>query len=207
MASGAVLTDAELVALLLATGTARADAITVARQLLARVGGLGGLDRASLTQLQSVSGVGTAKATRVLAALELGRRAAAGPLDRGEIIRSSRQVVRAYAPRLAHLDRECFYVLLLDSKHRKIKEVCVSIGCLDSAIVHPREVFKPAVAESAAAVILVHNHPSGDPTPSAEDRAVTRRLAATAELLGVDLLDHVIIGRQGCTSLRDGGEL
>ena len=207
MAAGAVLTDAELVALLLATGTRRADAVTLARQLLASVGGLAGLERASLPALQSVSGIGAAKATRIVAALEIGRRAAASTLDRGAVIRSSQQVIRSFAPRLAHLDREYFYVLLLDAKHRKIKEVCVSIGCLDTAIVHPREVFKPAVAESAAAVILVHNHPSGDPTPSAEDRAVTRRLAATAELLGVELLDHVIVGRQGSTSLRDGGEL
>ena len=97
--------------------------------------------------------------------------------------------------------------VLLDTKHRMIKEVCVSVGCLDSTIVHPREVFRPAVAEAAAAVILVHNHPSGDPAPSAEDRAVTRRLAATAEVLGVELLDHVIVARQGCVSLRDAGML
>ncbi len=207
MAEGAELSDAELVALLLATGTRGADALTLGRRLLTHLGGMEGLRRSTLAELTRLPGVGQAKATRVLAARELGRRLAAAPLDRGASIRSSRQVAAAYGPRLAHLDRECFYVILLDSKHRKIKEVCVSVGCLDSAIVHPREVFKPAVAESAAAVILVHNHPSGDPTPSAEDRAVTRRLVATAQLLGVDLLDHVIVASQGSVSLRDRGEM
>jgi DNA repair protein RadC len=207
MAAGAELTDAELVALLLATGIRGADALTLGRRLLAHLGGMEGLRRSTMTDLTRLPGVGQAKATRLLAACELGRRLAATPLDLGAVIRSSHQIAAAYGPRLAHLDREYFYVILLDSKHRKIKEVCVSVGCLDSAIVHPREVFKPAVAESAAAVILVHNHPSGDPTPSAEDKAVTRRLVATAQLLGVDLLDHVIVARQGSLSLRDRGEM
>lgn len=201
------LTDVELLALILDTGTPPRGVDGLARDLLARFGGLRGLSRASLVELQRLPGIGPAKASRLQAALELGRRSVSRPLPPGEPIRSSRQVFDAYRPRLAHRDREHMLAVLLDTKHRMLKEVCVSVGCLDSTIVHPREVFRPAVAEAAAAVILVHNHPSGDPAPSAEDRAVTRRLAATAEVLGVELLDHVIVARQGCISLRDAGML
>jgi DNA repair protein RadC len=201
----AELDEAELLAVILATGTTGLDALEVARELVARFGDLPRLARAALGELQQVPGVGPAKAARVQAALELGRRCASHTLGPRESVCSSRQVVACYAPLLAHLDREHFYALLLDAKHRKIRDVCVSVGSLDSAIVHPREVFRPAVAESAAAVIVIHNHPSGDPSPSAEDRAVTRRLVATAELLGVELLDHVIIARDGSSSLRDLG--
>jgi len=201
------LDDAELLALLLATGRAGADALDVARALLARFGDPRRLGAASLRQLQQVPGIGPVKAARIQAALELGRRWVAIPPDPREPIRSSEQVVRSYAPRLAHLEREHFYVLLLDARHRLIRDHCVSVGTIDSALVHPREVFRPAVAESAAAVILLHNHPSGDPTPSPEDRAITRRLAATAELVGIELLDHVIVAGGGAVSLRDRGEL
>jgi len=201
------LTDADLLALILDTGTPPRGVDGLASDLLARFGGLRGLARASLVELQRQPGIGPAKASRLQAALELGRRSVARPLPLGEPIRSSQQVFEAFRPRLAHREREHMLAVLLDTKHRVIKEVCVSVGCLDSTIVHPREVFRPAVAEAAAAVILVHNHPSGDPAPSAEDRAVTRRLATTAEVLGVELLDHVIVARQGCASLRDQGLL
>jgi len=205
--AAADLTDEELVALLLSTGLAGTDALDLSRRLLARFGDLRGLGRASIHELMAEPGLGPAKACRVQAALELGMRNACRRIDPCEPIRSSQQVVREFGPRLSQLDREHFYVLLLDAKHRKIKDVLVSVGTLDAAIVHPREVFRPAVAESAAAVIVVHNHPSGDPTPSEEDRMVTRRLAATGDLLGVDLLDHVIVGKSGSVSLRDAGEL
>ena len=201
------LTDEELVALILSTGTTGADALHLARRLLARFGDLRSLARASLTELMAEPGLGPAKASRVQAALELGMRSACRAIAPGDPILSSRQVAREFGPRLSHLDREHFYVLLLDTKHRKIKDVCVSVGTLDAAIVHPREVFRPAVAESAAAVILVHNHPSGDPTPSDEDRLVTRRLATTGTVIGVELLDHVIVGKGGSVSLRDAGEM
>lgn len=201
------LSEVELLALILDTGTATLDVARVADDLLRRFDGLRGLSRASLPELQRSPGIGPAKASRLQAALELGRRSVARPVPPGAVVRSSRQVFDAYLPRLAHLDREHMLALLLDTKHRVLKEVCVSVGCLDSTLVHPREVFRPAVAESAAAVVLVHNHPSGDPAPSAEDLAVTRRLAATAELLGVELLDHVIVARHGCESLRDRGEM
>ncbi len=199
------LREEELLALVLATGTARADALQVARELLGRFGGVGGVGRASLTELQAVQGVGLAKACRVQAAFEIGRRSVIRAVAPGQVIDSSLGIVREFGPRLAHLEREHFYVVLLDSKHRKIRDHCVSVGSLDSTIVHPREVFRPALTGAAAAVVVVHNHPSGDPEPSAEDLAVTRRLKATAELLGIDLLDHVIVARQGCVSLRDRG--
>ena len=201
------LDDEELLAVILDTGTARVDSRLLARELIQRFGGLHRLARASLPELQRQRGIGPAKACRIQAAVELGRRSTGRRIAPGDTIRSSRQVVEAYRPRLAHRSREHFFVMLLDAKHRQIKDHCVSVGCLDSALVHPREVFRPALSEAAAAVIVVHNHPSGDPTPSAEDRSVTRRLAAAAELIGVDLLDHVIIARHGCVSLRDQGLL
>ncbi len=201
------MSEVELLALILDTGTARQDVAAVARELLARFGDLRGLSRASLPELQRQPGIGPAKASRLQASLELGRRSIARAVVPGDPIRSSQQVFDTFRPRLAHMDREHMVAVLLDTKHRVLKEVCLSVGCLDSTLVHPREVFRPAVVESAAAVILVHNHPSGDPTPSAEDRAVTRRLVANAELLGVELLDHVIVAQQGCVSLRDRGEM
>lgn len=201
------LSEEELLALILSTGTAGADALLLARHLLAHFGDLRGLSRASLAQLCAHSGIGAAKATRIQASLELGRRSACRALPAGDTIRTSRQVAQAYVPRMAHLDREHFVALLLDSKHRKIKDVCVSVGSLDATIVHPREVFRPAISESAAAVILIHNHPSGDPSPSPEDLQVTRRLMATAEVLGVELLDHLIVGKGGAVSLREMGEM
>jgi DNA repair protein RadC len=202
-----VMSDEELVALLLNTGAPGVDALTSAGELLDRLGGLGGLERASLRALQDQPGVGLAKATRVMAALELGRRCLGRDLRPGTRIRGSTDVVARYRSRLAHLDRERFEVLLLDTRHRVIREHCVSIGCLDSTIVHPREVFHPAVAESAAAVIVVHNHPSGDPAPSGEDQAVTRRLQSTADVLGIELLDHIIVARDGSYSFRDAGQM
>jgi DNA repair protein RadC len=201
------LREDELLALVLATGTPGADAQELARQLLDRFGGVQGLERTSLVELQQVAGIGPAKASRVTAALELGRRCTIQSMAPGQVIRSSQEVVREFGPRLAHLDREHFFAVLLDSKHRKIRDHCIAVGSLDSAIVHPREVFRPAVAAAAAAVIVVHNHPSGDPQPSGEDLQVTRRLVATAELIGIDLLDHVIVARHGCISLRDCGEI
>ncbi len=202
-----VMSDEEVLALLLATGVAGRDALASSRDLLDRLGGLAGLQRASMAALLAQPGVGPAKAARLAAALELGRRCLSRELARGTTIRGSEDVVARYRSRLAHLDRERFDVVLLDTRHRVIREHCVSIGCLDGAIVHPREVFHPAVAESAAAVIVVHNHPSGDPSPSAEDAAVTRRLQSTAGVLGIDLLDHVIVARHGSYSFRDHGRM
>jgi DNA repair protein RadC len=199
------LSDVELLALLLRTGDRQADALGVARDLLARTGGLHGLARAEPHALVGARGIGPAKSATLRAALELGRRLAAGRLRPGSPIRSAEDVHRHLHPRLRHLPHELFLVLLLDGRHRLIRHEVVSQGTLTASLVHPREVFRPALREPAAALVLVHNHPSGDPTPSAEDREVTQRLARAGEILGVRVLDHVVVAERGYCSMREEG--
>lgn len=200
------LSDAELVALLLRTGTRGRDALALARELLERHGGLQQLARAGAPG-RGLPGLGPAKSAALRACVELGRRLAARRLGPGDALRSPADVHRHLHPHLRHVRQERFAVLLLDGRHRLIRQETVSQGTLTASLVHPREVFRPALREAAAALILVHNHPSGDPTPSPEDREVTRRLARAGELLGVRVLDHVIVAERGYCSLREEGLL
>jgi DNA repair protein RadC len=199
------LSDTELVALILRTGAAGRPAADLARSLLARPAGLRGLSRALPSELRIEPGVGAAKAGSLAAAFELGRRLAGHRLRPGDPIRSAADVHRHFYPQLRDSPRERFLVLLLDGRHRVIRPVVASEGTLTASLVHPREVFAPALREPAAAVVLVHNHPSGDPTPSREDREVTARLCAAGELLGIPVLDHVVVAEQGFVSLREEG--
>jgi DNA repair protein RadC len=198
------LSDAELVALLLRTGAAHHPAREVAQGLLRRHG-LRGLGRAALAELRRHPGVGDAKAATILAAFELGRRVASLRLRPGDLIRSPADVHRHFHPLLRDAPHERFLVVLLDGRHRVIRPVLTSQGTLTASLVHPREVFAPALREPAAAVVLVHNHPSGDPTPSREDREITARLVAAGDLLGIPVLDHVVVAEQGYVSLREDG--
>ena len=158
-------------------------------------------------ELTGVDGVGPAIAARLSAALELGRRLAReGPLERQRIT-GPRDVFELCAPRLRDLSQEEFHVLLLNTQHAVVREVVITRGTLDTSVVHAREVFRPAIAESAAAVVLVHNHPSGDPMPSPEDRAVTRQLAAAGELIGIPVIDHIVIGDARYVSFVESGLL
>ena len=202
-----VLSDAELLALLLGTGRRGNPALRVAEGLLDQHGGLAGLARAATGELRATPGVGPAKAATVLAALEVGRRLAGRRLLPGDPIRGPADVHRHFHPRLRDAPCERFLVLLLDGRHRVMREVQTSQGTLTASLVHPREVFRPALREAAAAVVLVHNHPSGDPTPSREDREITARLARAGALLGVPVLDHVVVAEQGYVSLREEGAL
>ena len=198
------LSVAELLALVVGSGSGGSPASAVAERVLALAdGSLPRLATFDVSHLERVSGVGTAKAARLLAALELGRRAAATHVEAGEHIRGPADVFARMGPRLRDRPQEEFHALMLNSRHRVIREILVTRGILDSALIHPREVFRPAVGEGAAAVILVHNHPSGDPTPSAEDRAVTRQLAAAGRAVGIPVLDHVVIGSGAYASLGD----
>ncbi len=185
----------ELLALLVGSGTAGGTAVEVAERLLRQGDGslrrLGAMDPRTL---EEIAGVGGATAARLLAALELGRRAAAETFEVDEPVRGPADVFRRMGPRLRDLEQEEFHALLLNARHRVIREVAVTRGILDASLIHPREVFRLAVVEAAAGVILVHNHPSGDPTPSAEDRAVTRQLAEAGRALGIPVLDHVVVG-------------
>lgn len=197
------LTEEELVALLLGTGSRRCSVDRLARDLLDSVGGLAGLARCLVPEIARVPGVGKAKASRVVAAIELGRRLGAEPWQPGVPFRDARQVHDHYAPRLRDERREFFIAAFLDVRHRLIGEEVISCGSLVASIVHPREVFRPAIRRAAAAVVCIHNHPSGDPSPSAEDWAVTERLRRSGETLGIELLDHVVIGGGAFTSLRE----
>jgi DNA repair protein RadC len=199
------LSDAELLALLLRTGGRGADALAVASTLLQRCGGLLGLARASRRELSAAAGVGPAKQATLRAAFELGRRLAAGRLAPGTALRGPADVFRHFHPTLRDAPHERFLVVLLDGRHRLLRHELVSQGTLTASLVHPREVFRPALRESAAALVLVHNHPSGDPAPSAEDREVTARLVRAGELLGIPVIDHVVVAERGYTSLREIG--
>jgi DNA repair protein RadC len=201
------LTDGQLLAILLRTGRKRETAVEVAMELLKRYGGIEGLSHLATAELCRVKGIGPAKAAQIKAALELGRRSLSQPLSIGSPIRSSREVYLQYYPLLRHLRKELFKVLLLDTKNRLVRDMTVSEGALAINVVHPREVFNPAVRDSAAGVLLLHNHPSGDPTPSAEDRALTDRIVAAGRLLGIRVLDHLVIGDGRYVSFADQGWL
>lgn len=194
----------ELLALIIGSGSAGSPTFVVADRLMRQAeGSLQRLACMDVALLERVPGVGRATASRVLAALELGRRVASDQGESGDRIRGPSDVFARMGPRLRDVRQEEFHALLLDSRHRIVREVLVTRGTLDSALIHPREVFRAAVVEGAAGVILVHNHPSGDPSPSAEDRAVTRQLAAAGRAVGIPVLDHVVVGRGVFASLAD----
>jgi DNA repair protein RadC len=202
------LSARELIAILIGSGTEGHSAVDVAGALLgATNGSLRRLAALPHPELQRTAGVGPATAARLVAALELGRRLAReGPLDRGRV-RGPRDIYELCAPAMRDLQQEEFRVLLLNTQHAVTQEVVVTRGILDASVVHPREVFRTAIAESAAALLLVHNHPSGDPTPSPEDRQVTQQLVAAGTLLGIPVLDHIIIGDARYVSFVEAGLL
>ncbi|HYW33240.1 MAG TPA: DNA repair protein RadC [Gemmatimonas sp.] len=204
----AALSTTELMAVVLGTGGAGLSSLECARAILESAGGsLGRLAGAPLAALTRVPGVGSARASAVHAALEIGRRMAAEAREAGVPLRGPRDVAAAFSPRLQDLPVEEFHVAILDAQHRLERDVLITRGLLNSSLVHPREVFREAIAERAAAVILVHNHPSGDPTPSAEDRAVTEQLVAAGRLLDIPVHDHIIVGRGRYVSFAEAGLL
>jgi len=202
------LSTTELIATILGSGGTGGSALLCAQSVLESAGGsLGRLAAMPLAALTRVNGVGQARATAVHAALELGRRLALEAREAGVPLRGPHEVAAIYAPRLQELPVEEFHVAVLDAQHRLERDVLVTRGLLNSSLVHPREVFREAIAERAAAVILVHNHPSGDPTPSAEDRAVTQQLVAAGKLLDIPVHDHIIVGRGRYVSFAEAGLL
>jgi DNA repair protein RadC len=202
------LSTAELIATLLGSGHRGASALSCAQLVYQQCGGsLGRLAAMPLAALTRIHGVGQARASAVQAALELGRRMAGEAREAGVPLRGPRDVAAAFAPRLQDLPVEEFHVAILDAQHRLERDVLITRGLLNSSLVHPREVFREAIAERAAAVILVHNHPSGDPSPSAEDRAVTDQLVAAGRLLDIPVHDHVIVGRGRYLSFAEAGLL
>jgi DNA repair protein RadC len=205
------LSDAQLLAIVLSTGDAASgqSAVDLALHLVQTFGGLRALDAASIAELCQMKGIGPAKATTIKAALELGKRLSGELPQRKFKVTAPQDLVSYFQPRLQHLRKEVFKAILLDTKHQMLKHITVSEGSLSASLVHPREAFLPAIRESAAAVIFLHNHPSGDPTPSTEDRELTQRLAEVGRLVGINVLDHIIIGTgsPGYVSFRDAGLL
>ncbi len=200
------LSNGELLAILLRTGTKEKTAIHLAEEILSMdPAGLTYLAGCTWEELAALDGIGPAKACQILAAVELGTRIASAPRADRPRVTGSRDVADRYMERMRHYRKEYFNVLLLSSKGDVIGEENVSVGDIRTSIVNPRESFTMAVRKSATAVVFIHNHPSGDPTPSAEDRAVTRRLCEAGEILGIPVLDHIIIGDGRYVSLKEMG--
>jgi DNA repair protein RadC len=190
----ASLGDNELVALVLGTGTRSRGALLVAQDVIALAGGVPGLVRVALDELDRIPGVGASRAARLLAAVELGRRTLFGDGEERPQMRSTRDLVAYLLPRYGGGAVERFGVVLMDQKQRVIRSVILSTGTTESSIFHPRDVFKAAVLASATSVAVFHNHPSGDPLPSAADRVATRQLVDAGELMSIDVIDHIILG-------------
>ena len=199
------LSNSELIAILLRTGTRGESVLDLSRRMLAEVGGLAGLGRISYAELNAFHGISEAKACQLLASVELGRRLVSlSPEDRA-IIRSPQDVANLLAAEMGFLDQEHLRVLLLSTKNEVLGIHGVYVGNVNSAIVRVSEVLRPAIRENCPALIIVHNHPSGDPSPSPEDILVTRKIVAGAEMVDIEVLDHIIIGGQSHVSLRDKG--
>ena len=199
------LADAELLALQLGSGRRGHDAVDVAREMLAVYGSLAGVAAREVSELARLPGVGRAKAARLVSAFELTRRLRARTPGVRTPLGSPAEVHAAFGPLMEDLPREVFRVALLDAQNGLLRDVVVSEGTLSASLVHPREVFKPAILEPAASLILLHNHPSGDPTPSREDLKLTRQLVECARLLDLRINDHVVIGRGRYVSLAERG--
>jgi DNA repair protein RadC len=200
------LSDHELLALLMGGGV-RQGPIGLAEQTLAKTGGVTGLGRIEVDELARLPGIGPARACLLKAAVELGRRLSALAPPVGKPIHSSTDVAEWFRCRLQDEERECIYALLLDSKHRLLKNLRVTEGSWSCCPVDPKVIFAACLRQGSGAIILVHNHPSGDTTPSREDLELTERLVRAGQVIGVKVLDHLIVGRGGFTSLADAGLL
>ncbi|MBC8103460.1 MAG: DNA repair protein RadC [Cytophagales bacterium] len=199
------LSTSELLAILLRTGTEQRSATGLAEHLLTEFHGIRGVAGATIHELAQIHGIGPAKAAQIKAAIEFGRRLVAASPEERPKIRSPRDIYDLLAPALRDEKREHFVAVLMDTKGGVLRTRTVSVGDLSSSLVHPREVFAEAIRYSAASIIVVHNHPSGDPSPSPEDAAVTRRLVEAGELLGIEVLDHIVLGDGRWVSLKEKG--
>jgi DNA repair protein RadC len=203
----AALGDNELLALVLGSGSRQGDALALANRLLDTAGGLHGFTRIGPGTLRGVSGVGRARAAQVLAAVELGRRTLVRGVDERLRLNSPRQLAAHLLPLYGAHPVEQFGIVMLDTKHRVIRTKIVSVGSLDTTVVHPREVFREAASAAAAAIVLFHNHPSGDPMPSTDDLVLTTRMVNAGDIMGIDVIDHLILADQRYYSLIESGRM
>jgi DNA repair protein RadC len=199
------LSHAELLAILLRTGTRNESAVHLAQRILHECGGLRRFAERSWDELTHIAGIGPAKALELQASLELGRRVARARLPEAAAISRPQDAADLLMEELRHLREEHFVVLFLNTKNRVIGRQTLSIGSLNASVVHPREVFRAAIRRSSASILCAHNHPSGDPTPSQEDILLTKRLAEAGEIVGIELLDHIVIGDHRFVSLKELG--
>jgi DNA repair protein RadC len=199
------LSHAELLAILLRTGTVSESAVRLAGRILSESGGLRSLVDMSKDQLTQIKGIGDAKALQIIAGIELGRRLAKSTHSERVTIRSPKDIADLMSEDLRYLQKEHFVCLFLNTKNHLLAQETLSMGSLNASIVHPREVFRAAIKRSSASIVCVHNHPSGDPTPSPEDIQLTHRLVEAGSIIGIEVLDHVIIGDQRFISLKEQG--
>jgi DNA repair protein RadC len=201
------MTEAQLIAIVLRTGAGGRSALDLAMELLDTFGSLRNLEQASPGEISAIRGIGTAKAAQLKAAAELGKRMFGAATPKGPSFATGRDVHAFMFPKVQGLMKEVFYCLMLDVKNRLIREARISEGTLSASLVHPREAFRDAIKEAAASVIFVHNHPSGDHTPSREDILITEKLAAAGDTVGIKVLDHIIVADHGYTSMLEKGYL
>ncbi|MGE5359665.1 MAG: RadC family protein [Bacteroidales bacterium] len=203
----AALGDNELLAIVIGCGTRDRDSLAIANTVLEAAGGLHALSRMSHDALRALRGLGAAKAAQVIAALELGRRVLLRRSPARLQLRSPRDVALYLLPIYGSRPTEQFGIVMLDARHRVLRTTVVSVGTLDGTVVQPRDVFREATAAGAAALVLFHNHPSGDPMPSDDDVELTQRLVAAGELMGIPVLDHVVLGDGQFCSVRETGKI
>lgn len=201
------LSNAELLAIVLRNGSRERSALQVAQEILAayKEEGISALGRMSAGELMQIRGIGSAKAAEVMAAVELGKRLSACPAGRRAAVTCPGDAADYALPRFRYEEREHFAIILLNVKNHILSMPVISIGSLTASVVHPREVFRAAIQQTAASIILVHNHPSGDPTPSREDIEITNRLVAVGRVMDIPVLDHIILGNDNYISLREKG--
>lgn len=197
------LSNAELLAIILRVGTQEYSAIGMAEHIIAKFSGIRGLVSASVEELSSIKGLGIAKSAQIKAMIELGKRLARAAAESRVSIRNPQDIVDYVNPYLRDEPKENFMALFLNTKNEVLKTRTITVGILDSSLITPRELFREAIAMNSASVIVAHNHPSGDPAPSKEDIALTRRLIEAGKLIGIDVLDHVIVGDNKWISLRE----
>ena len=201
------LSDSELLAILINNGTRDKSAITLAREIIETSDGIRNLSNITVVELSKIKGIGLAKACRIISALELGRRVSVASEMQKFKISSPQDIGNVYMEELRYKKKEIFRVVLLNTKNVIIGSKDISEGSLNASIVHPREVFLEAIKKSANKMILMHNHPSGDPTPSSEDINITKRLISAGQIVGIEILDHVIIGDGSFYSFKENGQI
>jgi len=199
------LSDAQLLAIILRTGGGGKSALELAMEILQTFENLKNMEQASVHEFSQFKGMGNAKIAQIKAALEIGKRFNGESVQKGLKFFSANEVFQYYRLKIAHMKKEVFHCAMLDAKNRIIRDCRVSEGTLTNSLIHPREAFRDAIKESAASVIFVHNHPSGDPTPSNEDIIVTEKLVNAGNIVGIKVLDHVIIGDNQFTSMMEKG--